>query len=156
VELIDSGENCVTRNAGVCRAYDSSFMFSLSPNYPAVLKLFCPSSSEFSSVSLRCELLLEGYGHESSLHMLLYGDLIYCRAVVCYFPSTRSTYQLRLAVNNVSVRLFIVTTLINSEMNGMRKEAVVALYDVLSRRLFGVTDKNHETPTRYSATGAEA
>jgi len=88
--------------------------------------------------------------------MLLYGDLFYCTTVVCFFLSTRSTYQLRLAVNNVSVRLFSVTTLMNSEMNRIRKEAVAAEYAVLSRRLFGVTDKNDERPTIYPATGAEA
>ena len=29
LELIESGENCLTRNAAVCTVHDSSFMFSL-------------------------------------------------------------------------------------------------------------------------------
>jgi hypothetical protein len=62
-------------------------------------------------------LHLAGYRLDSSLHMLLHGDLFYLTAVVCHFPSALSTYQLRLAVNNVPVRLFSVTALIISEQN---------------------------------------
>jgi len=87
---------------------------SLSSNYPAVCTLFLSYFRIFACLFVMCELLLAGYRPDSSLHTLLHGDLFYCAAVVCYFLSTRSTYQLRLAVNKMSVRLSSVTVLINS------------------------------------------